>query len=114
MLGSVVHVVTSDPAGTKHSAVLGSKSALHSGTVPRNEKLSLIQAAACLTAVVRSLDQEWTDNQVAWILGDRSVHHHTLTLHSHSLSHSTIASYLFAGELYTGDGHSRIHIYTTL
>ena len=124
MIGSVMHVFSDDTEGNRVSAILGSKSALNTGTVPRfvkprphqpliclssyrNEKLSLVQATDILLSVVSSLSHEWKDNQVCYILGDRSVPHCCLVNLSHSLSLSTIASYLFQGELYTGDGLSR-------
>ena len=122
MLGSVVHAITSQN-GEMFSAVLGSKSALHTGTgntathtwhpshtmsssVPRNEKLSAVQATDVLLAICSSLDMEWKDNQKVYILGDRFVSHSHLLATIVSLS-STIASYMFAGETYSGDGLSR-------
>ena len=120
MIGSCVHAITSQE-NQLFSNVFGSKSALHSGTgnsahsqqlthtsisVPRNEKLSMVQAVDLLLAIVTALDKEWENNQKVYILGDRfaSILHITLSPLTH---YSTIASYLFAGENYNGDGLSR-------
>ena len=90
MVASVAHVISKDNNNRLQSHVLGSKSALNSATTPRNEKLSCLQAADVLLGVVKSVDLEWTENRTAYIIGD-----------------STIASYLFSGEMYQGDGLSR-------
>ena len=120
MIGSCVHAITSQES-QMFSNIFGSKSALHSGTgntthsqqstytffpVPRNEKLSMVQAVDLLLAIVSALDREWEDNQKVYILGDRfaTISHITLSQSTHC---STIASYLFAGESYNGDGLSR-------
>ena len=90
MVASVAHAVSADTSGNLQSRILGSKSSLNSSSVPRNEKLSQLQAVEVLLTVVKSLDQEWLTNRTAWVLGD-----------------STIASFLFQGSDYNGDGHSR-------
>ena len=90
MVAGTAHAVSSDPDGNLQSFIIGSKSSLHSASVPRNEKLSCLLAVDILHGLAKSLDQEWTTGKLALITGD-----------------STISSHLFAGETYTGDGLSR-------
>ena len=81
MVASVVYLVSTDPEGNLHCAVFSSKSALHSASVPKNEKNSLLQATALCLQVVTAIKTmvNGAKDIVLYCNGDSTIGSHMLS-----------------------------------